>query len=79
MECGGLPPLLTAGACPCAANGGKPPLRKRRLAAALHTTARGLCPVCANIKFNYYRRDAVALPFRHCRSAQKSQISNLKS
>jgi len=43
MECGGLPPLLTAGASPCAVNGfvlsgngGKPPFEKRRQAAALH-------------------------------------------
>jgi len=26
----------------------------RRQAAALHTTTRGLCPICANIRLNYY-------------------------
>jgi len=40
MECGGLPPLSPQGLAPAggikAANGGKPPLRKRRQAAALH-------------------------------------------
>ena len=57
MECGGLPPLLTAGGfppaggaySPCAANGGEPPLRKRRQAAALHTTARGLSTLMRNL------------------------------
>ena len=54
MECGGLPPLLTARACPCAVNGGKPPFGKRRQAAALHTTTRAV--------FNFYSNVHLPMP-----------------
>ena len=73
MECGGLPPLLTAGACPCAANGGKPPLRKRRQAAALHITARGLSTLIRNLDL---KKSVIPFaPLRLCAFARTSPKS----